>query len=105
MKALRLAQIGGVEERANTICQPGPPTFCDTSYSFWFTDSNNGYRSPDYNYHSVQKRPPDARGDAQRAREDYYNGKSWEIDGTLQSEVYDVASKWDVLVSNPVPQS
>jgi|GEM_PF-2825690 len=103
VKDLRLKQIGQVQSSSNTHCGSGSSASCTTSYYFWFTDSNNNYRSANYSYHSAQKNPPNSEGDAKAARDKYYSDVSTSMDATLQSQVYDVANSWDKLVGNPVP--
>jgi hypothetical protein len=102
VKQLRLTQISSVQSDSHTQCS-GISTQCTTIYDFWFTDSNNGYRSNDYSYNGHEKHPPDAKGDAQNARTNYYNNISSQMDTELQDQVFNVASTWDKLVSDPVP--
>ena len=103
VKNLRMAQISEVQSSSESFCQGGPAGSCTTTYWFWFTDDNDGYRSSDYSYNSAQKDPPDVEGDAKAARDQYYNDRSAEIDADLQTQVFDVANQWDNLKNNPIP--
>jgi hypothetical protein len=102
VKSVRLAQISEVKSDSSTFCRGGPAASCTTNYWFWFEDSNNSYKSNQYSYSSAQKNPPDVKGDANRARQDYYNHISGEMDQTLQSQVFEVINQWKKLETDPL---
>ena len=100
VKQLRLAQISSLQQHIDTICRGN---WCNIYGYYWFTDSNNGYQSPSYSFNSGDE-SSSAEGDAQKALTAYYNSVSSQMDAMLQKSVYDVASNWDKLVSDPVHQ-
>lgn len=103
IQKLRMDQIGDVLSRSNTNCHGGPAGGCTTTYYYWFEDHNNGYKSPYYSYNSSQKKPRDAKNDAVAARSGYYSRILVDMVTTLKSQVYDVVSSWERLITNPIP--
>lgn len=103
VKQLRMDQIGTVQSSSNTYCRGGRAPSCTTMYSYWFTDSNNDYKSEEYNHNSSMKNPPDSQGDAQRALEAYKQKISQEMDDLLKSQVYDVVASLRLLAKNAFP--
>lgn len=104
LKRVRMEQISGVKSDSQTHCRGGAGGGCTTNYWFWFEDSNSNYKSRTFGHNSAQKDPPDSRGDAQRARDAYYNDISRQMDETLKKQVYDVIDNWKKLQTNPIPK-
>lgn len=102
LKRVRLEQIGEVKSDSQSHCRT---TGCTTVYWYWFEDDNNNYKSPEFGYNSTQKDPPNSMGDAQRARDAYYNDISRQMDEMLQKQVYETTSYWKRLQSNPIPKT
>lgn len=102
IKKQRLKQITDVKSDSSTHCSGGAAAHCTTNSWYWFEDKNNGYKSQTYSQSSADKNAPDARSDAEKARKQYYNNISRDMDNTLKTQVYDVAAYWDQVAKNPV---
>lgn len=103
VRQMRLDQISGVKHKSDTSCRGGASGGCTTFQSYWFEDSNTGFKSQVFGHSSSQKKPPNSQADAQRARDAYYNDIANKMDAQLKKQVTEVVDAWEKLKTNPIP--
>lgn len=112
VKTLRTDQISTIKENETaTASADGSSTLW--SWTYWFEDSNNGYRSKQYHYSDVATmchfvdtdKAKKTEYDAKTALDEYKNAVEAEMDSILKKMVYKVVESWDKIAENPIPDS
>jgi hypothetical protein len=109
VKKLRMDQISPIQKYENE--QYGRDGSISCSWTYWFEDANNGYRSKQYHYSDVGNlchkinyaKAEKLKLDAQTSLNEYRKNVETGMDSFLKSEVYDVADSWDKIAGNPIP--